>query len=136
MKRTLLLNRHLSALIATLGHLDEIIVADAGLPIPEGIRVIDLAVSAGLPGFFDVLNAIKTELAIEGAVYAEEASNELSDNVQSLLDDWSVETAKSIRSGTMSHEAFKTRSQTAKAIIRTGETTPYANVILISGVVF
>lgn len=34
------------------------------------------------------------------------------------------------------HEHFKQATKTAKAVIRTGETTPFANVILHSGVIF
>ncbi len=59
MKRTALLNRHLSALVAELGHLDEITVADAGLPVPDGVRVIDLAVVAGLPTLFQLISALR-----------------------------------------------------------------------------
>ncbi|PFV41789.1 D-ribose pyranase, partial [Bacillus cereus] len=36
----------------------------------------------------------------------------------------------------VSHEQFKEHTKKAKAIIRTGEATPYANVILHAGVIF
>ena len=36
----------------------------------------------------------------------------------------------------VSHEEFKKRTANAKAVIRTGEATPYANIILHSGVIF
>ncbi|MCL4138406.1 UNVERIFIED_CONTAM: hypothetical protein GTU68_010056, partial [Idotea baltica] len=65
MKRTKLLNRHLSKLVASLGHLDEIVLADAGLPVPQNVGVIDLAVSPGVPGLFDVLDALADEMIIE-----------------------------------------------------------------------
>ena len=42
MKRTGILNRHLSAATASLGHTDEVVIADAGLPIPDGPTVVDL----------------------------------------------------------------------------------------------
>ncbi len=45
MKRGELLNSYLSGLIADLGHKDKIVIADAGLPVPEGVEKIDLAVS-------------------------------------------------------------------------------------------
>jgi D-ribose pyranase len=34
------------------------------------------------------------------------------------------------------HESFKELTREAVAIVRTGEFTPYANVILVAGVVF
>ncbi|UES51799.1 D-ribose pyranase [Roseibium aggregatum] len=136
MKRTALLNRHLSLLVASLGHLDEIVVADAGLPVPAGVKVIDLAVTAGVPSFRELLTALKSELVIEGAVWAEEASAELTSLMQQEVASWAEETGKAITVSRLSHEAFKHRTQTARAVIRTGEVTPYANIILISGVAF
>ncbi len=136
MKRTALLNRHLSSLVASLGHLDEIVVADAGLPVPAGVKVIDLAVTAGVPSFRELLTALKSELVIEGAVWAEEASAELTSLMQHEVASWAEETGKAITVSRLTHEAFKHRTQTARAVIRTGEVTPYANIILISGVAF
>ena len=136
MKRTTLLNRHLSVLVASLGHMDEIIIADAGLPVPEGVGVIDLAVSPGVPGFRDVLQALRSELVIEKAVWAEEASVEVSAMMHGEIDLWSAETGKAVGVSRVSHADFKRRSEQVRAVIRTGEVTPYANIILISGVPF
>ena len=36
----------------------------------------------------------------------------------------------------ISHEAFKRELKNVKAVIRTGEATPYSNIILQSGVLF
>ncbi|KUP94635.1 D-ribose pyranase [Tritonibacter horizontis] len=134
MKRTPLLNRHLSALIASLGHLDEIVIADAGLPTPRDVPVIDLALVAGTPGFLDVLRALKHELCVEGAILAQEAAPALVAEVQSEMDGWGGPTPIAI--SRLPHAAFKARTPTARAIIRSGETTPYANIILICGVAF
>ncbi|MCL4124832.1 UNVERIFIED_CONTAM: hypothetical protein GTU68_007810 [Idotea baltica] len=136
MKRTPLLNRHLSALIATLGHGDRIVLADAGLPIPPGVPVIDLAVVAGLPTLLDVLNAIKGELMIEAATRATEASPDLSNSIDTALAAWAKDQGREIDRRVIGHEDFKVETGTARAIIRTGEVTPYANLILFSGVAF
>ncbi|WP_305983736.1 D-ribose pyranase [Roseibium sp. MMSF_3544] len=136
MKRTALLNRHLSELIASLGHMDEIIVADAGLPVPQGVRVIDLAVSEGVPGFQDVLRALRSELVIESAIWAEEASANLSAVMQEEIALWSRQAARDVAVSRLSHAEFKRRSSHVRAIIRTGEFTPYANILLRSGVPF
>ncbi|SNT73768.1 D-ribose pyranase [Paracoccus seriniphilus] len=136
MKRSILINRHLSTLVASLGHLDEIVVADAGLPVPDGVPVIDLAVKPGVPGFWDVLDALRSELVIEAAVIADEANDDLQAAFADFMKDWSQETKKHIALSTTSHGAFKDRSARSKAVIRTGECTPYCNVILVSGVPF
>ncbi|CTQ56456.1 D-ribose pyranase [Roseibium album] len=136
MKRRPLLNRHLSKLVASLGHLDEIVLADAGLPIPPDVEVIDLAVSPGVPGFFDVLDALSQEMIIEQAVFASEAGPELSTQIEVKLAHWAAEVGKPIEQSRVSHEDFKKQTIKARAVIRTGEFTPYANLILISGVPF
>ena len=136
MKRTVLLNRHLSALVASLGHLDEIVIADAGLPVPKGVDVIDLAVSPRVPGFFEVLNALRSELVIEAVVWAEEAAQEVSATMQGEIDDWSTQTKRQIVVSKVPHVDFKKRTEQARAVIRTGEVVPYSNIILVSGVPF
>lgn len=131
MKKIGLLNQPISSIIAGMGHQDTLVIADAGLPIPRGPERIDLAVSAGVPAFLDVLEAVMSELKIEGAVVANEletASAKMHEKLMRLFNDVSTQA--------VSHDEFKEMTNQAKAVIRTGEFTPYANVILIAGVVF
>ena len=131
MKKTGVLNRDLSELIASMGHRDFLVVADAGLPIPPGVRCIDLSVSRGIPAFCDVLRAVLSELQVEEAMIASEMvrhSPQVLGQVRELLGSTPIDSA--------SHEEFKSRTAQARAIVRTGEFTPFANVILVSGVVF
>lgn len=131
MKKIGLLNQPLSAVIAGLGHLDTLVIADAGLPIPPGVQRIDLAIHAGLPPFLEVVRAVLDEIEVQGAIIAEEMavrSPEMYATLLDLLGDIPVET--------MSHVRFKEQIREARAVVRTGEFTPYANVILIAGVVF
>ncbi|MEM1362686.1 MAG: D-ribose pyranase [Pseudomonadota bacterium] len=125
MKKTALLHAELSHVIATMGHGDMLVIGDVGLPVPPGVTTIDLAVTLGVPRFEQVLNTVLTELQVEKAVIAEEAS-----------DTFLSELARDFEITRMSHENFKLLSHDARAIVRTGEATPYANVALISGVVF
>lgn len=136
MKRTTLLNRHLSALVASLGHLDEITVGDAGLPVPDGVAVIDLAVTAGVPRFGDVVDALMSEMVIESAIIATEADAALGETLANTVTRWAAMQGKRTELAHISHDDFKARSARSKAIIRTGETTPYCNMILVSGVCF
>jgi D-ribose pyranase len=131
MKKTGILNKDVSEVVASLGHQHTLVVADAGLPIPAETRRIDLALKANLPPFLDTLEVILQEMQVEEAIVAEEmkqVSPRVYDEVARLLEDVPITAVP--------HEAFKERTRTARAIIRTGEFTPYANVILVSGVVF
>ena len=55
MKKRGVLHAELSRCIAALGHKDLFMIGDAGMPIPPGVEIIDLAVTAGVPTFRQVL---------------------------------------------------------------------------------
>jgi D-ribose pyranase len=131
MKRTPLLHAELSAVIARLGHGDLLVIGDAGLPIPDGPRRIDLAVSANVPRFHEVLAAVLAEMQVEGAVIASELPAASPAVHADLLRQLGATPVTAI-----SHEDFKSQTRGARAIVRTGEFSPYANVILRAGVVF
>lgn len=131
MKKTGLLNLPISTAIASLGHTDKLVVADAGLPISSTTERIDLAVSQGVPAFLDVLKSVLSEMQVEQAVIADELAVRSPEFHKSLL-----EMLGTIPVKTVPHETFKTLTADARAVVRTGEFTPYANVILVSGVVF
>lgn len=131
MKKTTLLQSDLSYVIATLGHLDTLVIADAGLPISAETVRIDLALTKGVPGAVQTLKVVLNEMQVERVILAEEAKDRnptFLANVQELLPDVPVEF--------VSHAEFKTRTASARAIVRTGEFAPYANVILVARVVF
>ncbi len=131
MKKIGTLNQPLSAVIAGLGHMDQLVIADAGLPIPAGTQRIDLALKEGIPGFMDALEVILEEVQVESAIVASEMVNsspEIFQQLERLLPGIPIET--------IPHEDFKRMTGAARAIVRTGEFTPYANIILNAGVVF
>lgn len=139
MKRGKLLNAPLSALVARMGHTDEITVCDAGLPIPAGPERIDLALMAGTPSLETVLTALFTDLVVEKVIMASELKTVSPQAHQALLDQVAAharDQGKPISIEYCSHEAFKARSHQSKAIVRSGEVTPYANLILCAGVAF
>jgi len=131
MKKTTLLQSELSYTIATLGHLDTLVIADAGLPIPAETVRIDLALTQGVPGATQTLKVVLEEMKVEKVILAEEAKDrnpQFLRDVQELLPGVPVQF--------VTHLEFKTRTASARAVVRTGEFSPYANVILVSGVVF
>ncbi|MEM7333522.1 MAG: D-ribose pyranase [Chloroflexota bacterium] len=128
MKKGTVINSHLSDLIANLGHTDEFTIGDAGLPIPDDVWRIDLALAKGIPTFMDTLTTVLSECHIEKAIITEEMlaySPHIRDAIKEAIGETPIEV--------ISHLAFKERTQSSKAVIRTGEFTPYANVILVSG---
>lgn len=133
MKRTPLLHAELSYLIASLGHGDMLVLGDAGLPIPVGPGApqrIDLAVCPGTPDLRTVLQAVLTELQVESCIIASEALG-----ADQALPAWYAD-ALPAQPATVGHTAFKKLCGQARAMVRTGECTPYANIILVAGVAF
>lgn len=133
MKKYGILNSEISKVLADLGHTDEIIIADCGLPVPDGVKKIDLALKQGEPLFLDVVAVILSDMKVEKAILAEEIKSQNEPVHKAVLNYFNREEAGVTY---LTHENFKKRSKQAKAIIRTGEVTPYANVILQSGVLF
>ena len=135
MKKAFLLNSEITETIAKMGHTDSLVIGDAGLPIPDGTKRIDLAVSKGIPGFMPVLEAVLSEQKVEKIILAEEikaASPQMHEAILKAC----KEAEPNLEIEYVSHEEFKATTQHSKAVVRTGEFTPYANVILVSGVVF
>jgi D-ribose pyranase len=124
-----ILNRHLSGALAELGHTDGVLVCDAGMPIPDGPRVVDLAFRAGVPSFAEVLEGLLGELAVEGATAAEEV-RDANPAASALLAGHFPDLVY------VPHERLKQLTSGARLVVRTGEASPYANVLLRCGVFF
>lgn len=129
MKKQGILNRELAGIFAKLGHTDQIVIADCGLPIPEGVTCIDLAYKFGEPSFLTILDTVLDDLKVE-QVYLAEELKEGNPVVYGAVQEKLPQIAY------ITHEQLKEQTKKAKVIIRTGETTPYANMILQSGVIF
>lgn len=139
MKKSTLLNADIAYLTATLGHTDEVTICDAGLPIPEHVQRIDLALTHGVPAFIETVRVFLSESQIEGVILAEEfatTSPECHDALLAEIKQEQLRCGKTFAIHYLSHDMFKQRTQQSRAIIRTGECTPYANVIFQAGVVF
>ena len=120
-------------IIASLGHTDQMVIGDAGLPLPRNAEIVDLAVSANIPRFLEVLKAVLQELVVEKAIVATEIqkiNHGVWDEIKKLLNGVELEF--------VTHDEFKRlyRESNNTVFVRTGESTPYANIILISGVNF
>ena len=124
MRKSGLLNPALTSAVARLGHTDTFVIADCGLPIPHAVPVIDLTLTFGIPTFADTLAALLEEVVVEAATIADTTPPE----VRSLL--------PAVPLTEVSHDDLKREVARASFVVRTGSTTPFANVILRSGVPF
>jgi D-ribose pyranase len=128
-KKAGILNRHLAGGLAELGHTDLLVVCDAGLPVPDGTRLVDLAFRAGVPSFAEVLDGLLDELVVEAATAAQEI-RKANPGAAALLGDRFADLRL------IPHDDFKLRVREARLVVRTGESRPYANVMLRCGVPF
>lgn len=131
MKKHGILNSEITKVLTDLGHTDLVCIADAGLPIPSDTKKIDLALSKGFPSFVDVLRLVLDDMWIEKIYLAEEIKSHnptVLEEIKRLTPDILIQW--------VTHEEFKKMSSKSKAIIRTGEMTPYANILLQSNVHF
>ena len=131
MKKTKLINSEISYTISKMGHTDSLTIGDCGLPIPNEVNRIDLALKYGVPTFLETLDTILEELCVEEIVIA----NEIIENNE-IIHNEILKRFENIKVTYVSHEEFKNQTKESKAVVRTGECSPYANIILKSGVVF
>lgn len=131
MKKTGMMNSDISRVIADMGHMDWLGIGDAGTPVPAGTEKIDLSVRPGLPSFIDVLQEVLKELEVQKVYIAEEIKTENPEQLEAIK-----KTMPDVEIEFIPHSELKQDLKTSKAFIRTGEETPYSNVILESGVIF
>ncbi|WP_159592450.1 D-ribose pyranase [Streptococcus halichoeri] len=131
MKKHGILNSSVAKLAADLGHTDRVCISDLGLPVPQGVAKIDLALKLGQPNFQEVLDVYLDNILVEKVILAEEIKTANPEQLATLLAKFNDQVVVEY----VSHEEFKSLNQAVKAVIRTGENTPYSNIILQSGVI-
>lgn len=131
MKKKGIMNSDISRIVANMGHMDWLSIGDAGTPVPENTEKIDLAIHSGLPSFIDVVSETLKELEVQKIYVAEEIKTNNPEQLENLK-----KILPNVEISYISHAELKKNIGKSKAFIRTGETTPYSNVILESGVIF
>ncbi|MBE3100931.1 MAG: D-ribose pyranase [Firmicutes bacterium] len=131
MKKTGVMNKDISSVIAGMGHNDKIMICGSAFPIPSSTCRIDLALEPGLPAFLDVLRVVLKELKVEQIMIAKETLESSPKRFQEM-----VEVFPGIEPKVIPQAELKEISKEVKACIRTGECTPFSNIILVSGVIF
>ena len=128
MKRAGILNPSLSHLLASTGHTDYFTICDRGFPVPVGPERIDLALTDGIPSVLDVLRAVLSEWSADRVLITNEMGEISPGRVAALRD-----LVGNIPLERVSHVELKRLSQSSRATVRTGDTVPYANIIVVSG---
>lgn len=131
MKKSKVINSDISRVISQMGHFDKLSIGDAGMPVPMTTEKIDLAVDNGIPSFMEVLNNVLEELEVQKVYLAEEIKEmnpKVLEEIENRLPDTPIEF--------IPHSKMKSELNNCHAFIRTGEMSPYANILLESGVVF
>ena len=101
------------------------------MPIPPGVPIVDLILTAGVPTFEQTLDAVLDEACVEGYTIAEE----IIENNPRLLA-YIREKLPDAEETMITHTELKQMSAGIKFAVRTGEFSPYPNIILRAGVAF
>ena len=133
MKKTGILNSDISRVLSYLGHTDRICIGGCGLPIPDCTERIDLALCFGEPGFMRTLSVVAEDMKVEKIVLAEEIKTQNPSVLKAIEE---LFAGQNVETEFVPHTELKEQTKECKAVIRTGETTPYANIILQSGCIF
>lgn len=128
MKRGGILHPALGHLLSSTGHTDFFTVCDRGFPVPDGPERIDLALVDGIPTVLDVLGAVHAEWVIDRVLITEEMEQVSPDRVAEIR-----AVVGDVPLQVLTHLELKRLAPEGKATVRTGDTVPYANVILVSG---
>jgi D-ribose pyranase len=131
LKKIGVMNKEISDAIAGMGHKDKIMICGSAFPIPSTTRRIDLALEPGLPAFLDVLRVVLKELKVEDIMIAKETLENSPQHFQKI-----TAMFQGIEPTVIPQSELKEMAKEVKACIRTGECTPFSNVILISGCTF
>lgn len=133
MKKTGCLNSELSYVIAKLGHSDTITIAGCGLPVPDNVQRIDLAVNFGVPTFYQVFEVVDMEADFQRVIVSADCIEQNPDFIR-YIKDWACSRNAELR--VVQHEEFKNLTSHSKAVVRTGEANPFSNVILESAITY
>jgi len=129
MKEAGMLNGQIDSALNRQGHMDLMMVVDAGFPCPDHVELIDIALAEGVPGILDVLSELKKVHSVEKIVMARETQ----DHNPTYFDKASRAFGDDVEIEVIPHSEFKDRSQDVKTIVRTGDFTAWGNVMLVSG---
>lgn len=129
MKEIGMLNRQIDSALNRQGHMDGLMVVDAGFPCPDDVELIDIALAPGKPSILEVLAEIAAVHSVEKVVLAEETREHNPTHFEKVA----AAFGKGVAVEVIPHTELKERSHAVKTIVRTGDFTAWGNVLLVSG---
>jgi D-ribose pyranase len=129
MIKTGILNPQILALLARIRHTNALVVADRGFPFWPQIETVDLSLVDDVPTVLQVIAALRQNHNFTQAYMAKEFQK---NNFKTLQEKF-AKALRRVPTKFEPHVEFKKRVPDAIGLIRTGDTTQYANVILVSG---
>lgn len=124
-----ILNPHVLSLVARVRHTNALVIADWAFPSWPGLETVDLSLTSGIPTVLQVLEAILPNWKCGAAFLAEEFRVHNTPDTQAAFG----RVLQGVPLNFEPHVALKKRVPGAIGLIRTGDTTIYANIVLISG---
>ncbi len=129
MTETGILNREIAAEIAKLGHTDRLLIADAGLAIPNETKVIDISLSKDVPTAIEVLKVVLENFSVEGIILSEATGKVSPSREKEFQSLFGADVSREV----VTHPEFRDNlTKTVKFAIRTGDFTANSNIILVS----
>jgi D-ribose pyranase len=123
-----ILNPQVASLLARVRHTNSLVIADRGFPCWPGVETVDISLVDNVPTVLDVVRAVRANWDAGKAWMAAEFLKSVDARTQSAFESVLVGLTLSYEP----HCQFKQRVPGAIGIIRTGDATPFANVILES----
>jgi len=147
MKTHGILHNDLARLVARMGHGDMLVITDRGFPFPrhDMTECIDVSVGRDLPKVADVVRVVLEELEIEQVIIADETKTACPEVYAEFqkMPSATKNKGNDIVEENIPHPEFKDlvlngalEGKEMKGFVKCGEFTPYANIILVSGVDF
>ena len=129
MLKTRILNPEVLSLVARVRHTNALVIADQGFPFWPQIETLDISLMDDIPTVLQVLSALQPEFKIIQAYMAREFRKTNTRATQDIF----TKAFGNIPLTYEPHIEFKKRVPGTIGLIRTGDTLPYANMILVSG---
>jgi len=126
-----ILNPHILSLLARIRHTNTLVIADWAFPSWPDLETVDISLVRGIPSILEVLEALRPNFKIGPVWQAQEfldwnppETRKRFDQVFSSLPHATIKH--------LAHDKFKKLVPMATGLIRTGDTTPYGNIIIES----
>jgi D-ribose pyranase len=126
--RTGILNPSLNSLLSRIRHTNWLVIADRGFPFWPTIETVDISLVDDVPRVLQVITAIRANFSIGKCFMAQEFQGA---NTAATCNSFASALAP-VTIAFESHVDLKKRVPQAIGLIRTGDTTQYANMILES----